>query len=152
MDDEVKRIIMKKRHSGPDYPHTSLCTSKKSMHTLWLSRRPMRWFLSDGRQEKNEINCSGSSGVTSAMLGKTQSNAFHQLREGAEEEPKLNRRSTHHGEWQRNHKTQDMCHDCGHTYCSGEDYDDSSLDSDEEERERRGPIACGYDITAAGKI
>ena len=38
------------------------------------------------------------------------------------------------------------------TVVGGEDYDDSSLDSDEEERERRGPIACGYDITAAGEI
>ena len=86
------------------------------------------------------------------MLSRTTRNFDKEIFEEADAQPPVKRRSTF-GEWQNSHKAKAvLCPWCHHAYCSCEDPDDSELDSDEEDRQRRPPIKCGYDITEAGQL
>ena len=140
---------MKRRRSGPERSRVR-AHAKKAFYAILQKTNQMmdaRWPAGEEREKlKWKLMCS-----LGYMMGETMSNASKELREEADRQSPVKRQSTH-GEWQRRHKTEKECPWCYHAYCSCEDYDDSELDSDEEERERRGPIMCGYDITAAGHI
>ena len=147
MDDVLKRI-MKRRGSGPERQKVRAHAEKASYTIIQKVNQMMNKWPEKEERERLKWKLMVSLGY---MMSKTTANADREICEEADRQSPVKRQSTHN-EWQRSHKTDNECHWCHHEYCGHEDFDESDLDSDEEQRERRGPIMCGYDITESGNI
>lgn len=149
MEEELKRKVMKRRFWGPERRQLR-AQVENAFNTIWQVSNQMRDARMPAGQERDALKWKMFNKL-GYMWSSTLINATAEIREEAEAQAPVKRRSAH-GEWQRSHRTEDFCPCCNHAYCSCEDLDDSELEIDEEERERRAPIKCGYDTTEAGQI
>jgi len=147
MADEVKRIIMKRRRSGPEFQRA---VAFAEIAAMIIQEKAGKMLKQRNVPEQEWRELSNKVGY---MASRTCRNVYADLQDEAKKQPKL-KRLNNHGEWQRSRMTMKKCREegCGHRYCGVEQYDDSSPDSKEVNRERREPICCGYDITQAGEI
>lgn len=149
MADEVKRIIMKRRRSGP-YFQRAAAFAQKAAIVIWKKAGEMLKERDAPEQQWWELW-----DKVGYMASRTCHNVYADFQ--AEKQPKV-RRLNNHGEWQRNYMTKKKCREegCGHYYCSKEQWDDSSLDSEVKRETAKGEnlssACCGHDITQAGKI
>ena len=149
-DESIKRKIARTRFFGPERTEVRREASM-ALHFIVQKVNQMieaRWPAGNER-DLLQLHIYNKLGW---MYAKTTRNAHLELLNEAEGQLPVKRRTTF-GEWQQSHQAERLlCPWCNHCYCGNEDLDNSELDSDEEDRPRRGPIKCGYDLTEARQL
>ena len=139
-DESIKRKIARTRFFGPERTEVRREASM-ALHFIVQKVNQMieaRWPAGNER-DLLQLDIYNKLGW---MYAKTTRNAHLELLNEAEGQLPVKRRTTF-GEWQQSHEAERLlCPWCNHCYCGNEDLDNSELDSDEEDRPRRGPIKC----------